>query len=113
MEFVPARRLCANHGPNGLGLHDLSFKRITHHAANGFAAGGVTLQSESRRHVDIGKGMRQRFSNHRPALSAFSSALLLPKLERRPTPAVPTLVSPKFACSLIPRTHRRAQVRLP
>src|ERR1700722_16809950 len=49
MEFVPARRLCANHGPNGLGLHDLRFKRITHHAANGFAAGGVTLQSESRR----------------------------------------------------------------
>ena len=48
MEFLPARGLCAGDGPNGMGLHDLSFKRpgvkrITRHAANGFAAGGVTL----------------------------------------------------------------------
>ena len=44
MEFVPARGLCANDGPDGLGLHDLTFKRIMHHAAKGLAAGGVTLQ---------------------------------------------------------------------
>jgi hypothetical protein len=47
MEFVPARGLCANDGPNGLGLHDLTFKRIMHHAAKGFAAGGVASRSTS------------------------------------------------------------------
>lgn len=28
MEFVPARGLCTNHGPDGLGLYDLRFRRF-------------------------------------------------------------------------------------